>query len=95
MGEKKKITLWYLKPLNPFTNNVISQHLARTCSVEEEDDLIDNEGNRHDVYRVEHSVISKVKNAKKSCSNIRFDVFYRNGNNGQLRKWKLCHKKNK
>ncbi|NCD00832.1 hypothetical protein EOL94_01970 [bacterium] len=72
-------TYWFIEPLDDFTNISLARFLVNHYMI----DLNDLEINGKSVltYRVDHSVITKLKH---SNSSFKYNVYKRRGENGKL-----------
>jgi len=85
----KKMTNWFIEPLNAFTNEVIAKELAKTSDVVESVQLQINDGSVHSVFQVPaYSFIAKFKAGVKQF-NLKFRVYCQSGKNAQTRLWKF------
>ena len=85
----KKITSWFIEPLEAFSNEVMAKELAKTIDVGESEQLTVNDGSRHSVFQVPaYRFIAKFK-AGVNQFNLKFRVYCRSGKNAQTRLWKF------
>ncbi len=89
MKTKKRITYWFVEPLDAFTNEAIAKTLAETSDVSTHIDLKLNNGKRCSVFQLpNYSLVSKLY-ANKSNFGFRFRVYRRQGSYGQVVEWKF------
>ena len=81
---------WFIKPLDGKTNNALAELLAETGDIADNDTLriCDNQGKEHMVWRVEHEIVSRLEASRRQLG-LRFRIFNRLGETGQVREWKF------
>jgi hypothetical protein len=84
---------WFVKPLNVTAN----EHIAFLLSAELRGDdycfdVLDDQGNRHRVWRVEHRDVELLEKSRQELD-LKFRVFVRQSRHGKLREWKFPKKK--
>ncbi len=84
----KKDTQWFVRHLNPHTNEVI----ARTDSDAECCIVQDKEGNEFPAWQVPHWIISQLRGFKPS-DGVSFMVYSRKGNRGPVRRNEFTRRK--
>ncbi|HZJ41988.1 MAG TPA: hypothetical protein VFD51_03160 [Patescibacteria group bacterium] len=93
--KKKVSTLWFIEPVNAHTNEVIAKNLAALNQVDENFALTDVNGVEHSVFQIEsHAFITRLYKDRQKFA-LKFNVFYRQGNNSLLRPWNFEENKKK
>jgi hypothetical protein len=94
MRLKLFITQWFVEPVDKYTNDAIAGYLADQPSAGDAAiaGLEDTEGNRHDVWQVAHSTITRLE-ASKNTMPLAFRVYFRHGPRGPIKLWKFPHRK--
>jgi hypothetical protein len=84
---------WFVKPLDDFTNQAITDLLSKTADVDEIQKLQDAKGDVHRVLRVNYGTVQLIQYSKKHMP-LKFRIFNRYGANGVVREWKFpCKRK--
>src|SRR5680860_1915618 len=88
-------TFWFVEPNDAHTNEIVAKNLAALNQVDEHLALKDVNGADHSVFQVEnHSFITRLYKDRQKFS-LKFNVFYRQGNNSLLRPWNFEENKKK
>ncbi|MSR79083.1 MAG: hypothetical protein EXS59_02985 [Candidatus Taylorbacteria bacterium] len=89
--QKNKHFTWFLEPLNPETNQVLSTMLPEEDAVH---DAMCAGKTRHNLWRCNHSTVAAIITGAKTFG-FKFTVFLKEGNHGQIRPWKFEKTKNR
>ena len=91
---KLTITQWFVEPTDKFTNDAIASYLAeQPCAGDSAiAGMEDAAGDRHDVWQVAHSTITRLE-ASKNTMPLAFRVYFRHGPRGPIKLWKFPRRK--
>ncbi len=92
MANKRKYE-WFVKPLDDFTNQAVTELLLKTGDVDEVLELKDGHSKTHRVLRVDYGVVQLVQRSQKHQP-LRFKVFNRQGPDSAAREWKFSENGN-
>jgi hypothetical protein len=87
MAKKQKYE-WFVKPLDDFTNQAITDLLSKTADVDEICELNFDQDKITNVLRVNYGTVQLIQYSKKHMP-LMFRIFNRRGPNGQVREWKF------
>jgi hypothetical protein len=89
MEKKKKITYWFVEPLDAATNEAIAKFLAETSDVSASIDLKLKNGKSVSAFQLpNYKLVSKLY-ASKNKFGFKFKVYCRQGKYGQIVEWKF------
>jgi hypothetical protein len=89
METKKKITYWFVEPLDAFTNEAIAKFLAESSDVSTTIALKLKDGRVCSAFQLpNYSLVSKLY-ASKSKFGFKFRIYRRQGSYGQVVEWKF------
>ncbi len=86
MGKRNRPNAtWYVFPLDKGTNEVIARQLSEDDACH---DQLCNDGKKRNLWRCDHPFVAFLKRSSLG-GGLRFMVFVREGQYGQIRPWKL------
>ncbi|PKM88709.1 hypothetical protein CVU83_01265 [Candidatus Falkowbacteria bacterium HGW-Falkowbacteria-2] len=85
--KKKRSTYWFVKPLDPFTNESLANQLSKTIDVVETMELQVGDKVIKDLYLVpDYHTVSQLYSGS---DRFKFKVFCRQGSHGIVSEWKF------
>jgi len=87
--KEKKVTMWFIEPLNAATNENATRHLAGLCKATDDKiyrDKVDDKGKKHDVVEVEYSFITLMERSVLNFHH-RFRVFKQTEGESRMSLW--------